>query len=347
MNPTCTMDIVQTGPLDYEAQVVGQTPGSIPVRIEMVDYLGLESLGTIIVSVTDGNDAPSGFTFQPVNPPTVEEGVPLNHVITTITVVDADAGAASNNNNVVLSNVVPAGSMVLQLNTRRAAGTSYSLVVKQPKDFDYEAYAPKTKDQISFTLTAQDATNAALFFTSSYTISITDKPVVLEMSSLTFAESVTAGTEVAKVTLQNYDLTGPVDFFLVETGNFGDEENAWFTLELLPGRPVPTASLKLKVPIDFESMTETSQVELPGPRVVIGACWGNPCVEATQVITAFQMTVTNVNEPPTLSVVQGTNTVPVSGSVLNVAVPFKAAPGDVVMTIAASDPEKTATAIRN
>ena len=302
---TCSVSLLQVNGLDYEAT----TPeGSQPVVIRVEDSLGAWNEYTVNVPIIDVNEAPLGIIFSPSETPFIIENSPIDTVITTITALDQDI---DDTHNFTLINNGD-GAVKLGLLSRGRRDTHISLLVANPSKLDFE-----TNPTISFTLRVTDSGNLSIIVTKN--IEVRDRPMIITTNITTITETLSAKVQrVAILTLQNYDISDSISWFLAANSlDSQDNNNDLFTINRIAGSNPPQAELFLTKVLDFEtlkSVTVSVGVSFLGGRIPVN--------------NRLTFDVTNINEPPVFNLT--------SASILVIPnTPI----GTVVLSASARDPE--------
>jgi hypothetical protein len=272
---SCSVSLLQVNALDYE----GTTPvGSQPVVIRIEDSLGEWKQYTVNVPIINVNEAPTGIVFSPSDTPFVIENSPIDTVITTITALDQDI---DDTHTFTLINDGD-GAVKLDLLSRGRRDTHISLLVANPSKLDFE-----TNPIIPFTLRVTDSGNLSINITKY--IEVRDRPMIITTNITTIKEDTIVRTQrVAILTLQNYDISDTLSWFLAANSlDSQDNNNDLFTINRISGSNPPRAELFLTKSVDYEiqkSVTVSVGVSFVGGRMPVN--------------NRLTFDVININEPP-------------------------------------------------
>jgi hypothetical protein len=319
---TCSVSLLQVQSLDYEATI---PPGQQVVAIRVEDGFGLWKDFTVIVPVTNVNEPPVGVIFSPSAQPFVMEGAPVGTVITMIFADDQDMNDThtfelldDGSGSVKLSSSSSSSSSSSR--SRSADGSGITLLVANSSRFP-RVNMPAQFQLFNFTLRVVDSGNLSIVVTK--TIEVRDKPMVIESSTTLISEGTVVKTQrVALLTLQNYDISEAVSWFLAASSlDSLNNNNDMFSVRGIAGSNPPAAELFLEKVVDYESSQRTVQVS-------VGVSFtGNNM----PVNTRLTFDVTDVNEAPVF--------VPDTFDSVRLVPGMPA--GTVILTAAARDPEGT------
>jgi hypothetical protein len=272
---TCSVSLLQVNALNYEGTT---PPGSQPVIIRVEDALGEWKDYTVSVPIINVNEPPTGIIFSPSPLLYVIENSPINTVITTITAEDPDIDDSH-----TFTLVDDANSAVkLGTITSLRRDTIVSLLVATPSRFDFES-----KPNISFSLRVTDSMNLSIIVTK--TIEVRDRPMEITTNVTSIGEqTLTKNQRVAVLTLQNYDTSDTLSWFLAANSlDNADNNNDMFTIRGITISNPPQAELFLTKSLDYETMktvTVSIGVSFIGGRMPVNK--------------RFRFNVDDVNESP-------------------------------------------------
>ena len=269
-----------------------EAKSSYSVRVRATDPGGLSFEQALTVTINNVNEAPSGPTLANAS---VAENLAAGAVVGALQSTDPDASDTA-----TYTLVSGTGS------TDNAAFTISGGNLVTAQSFNFEAKS-------SYAVRVRVTDGGALFSEAALTVNVTnenDAPGSLELEGDSVAENADFGTVVGTLSAIDPDAGDELTFELV--AGAGSTDNASFSIE---GNSLQTAAI-----FDFETKSSYS--------VRVRAFDGtNASVEAV-----FNISVTNVNEVPTLVAL----TVPAP-------VPETATVGTVVGTLATTDPDAAST----
>ena len=240
-----------------------ETKTSYSVRVRVTDAGGLSFEKVITVSVTNVNEAPTNIS---ANTNTVVENAASGTTVATMSATDTDAGDTFTYTLVSGTGDADNASFTISGNTLSTVGV-----------FDFE-----TKSSYSVRVRVTDA--GGLSFERVFTITVTDvneAPTALALTSTSVLENAASGTTVG--TLAGTDADAGDTFTYTLVSGTGSTDNASFTIV---GNNIRTAAL-----LDFETKSSYSV------RVRVTDAAG------LSFERVFTITVTDVNEAPTLTAI--------------------------------------------
>ncbi|MFM6970125.1 MAG: cadherin domain-containing protein [Sediminibacterium sp.] len=240
-----------------------ETKNSYSVRVRVTDAGGLTFEKVFTIGVTDVNDAPTNISLSGNN---IAENTASGATIGTLTGTDADAG-----DTFTYTLVSGTGS------TDNASFTIAGATLKSAAVFDFE-----TKNSYSVRVRVTDA--GGLTFEKVFTISVTDvneAPTALALSNTSVLENAVSGTTIGTLTGTDADAGDTFTYTLVS--GTGSTDNASFTIS--------GATLKSTVVFDYETKNSYSV------RVRVTDAGGLTFEKV------FTISVTDVNEAPTLAAI--------------------------------------------
>ena len=312
---TCTVSLLQmqSQALDYEAT----TPaGQQTVVVRVKDEQGVWQEHRVIIPIVNVNEPPLGVVFSPSQNPFVIEGSPINTVITTITAIDADIGDA--HTFTLLDNgngAVKLGSVPLAISRRDIAVT---LLVSNASMFDFEK-----KPTISFTIRITDSGNLSIDVTKS--IEVKDRPMEITASTTLVSETtIVKKQRVALLTLQNYDIQDPLEWFLAAPSlDSQNNNNDLFMIRGLSGSIPPQAELLIVKQLDYDAVGAIRSLV-----VSVGVSFMSGIAPVNKRLV---FDVTNVNEAPVFA----------AALFAPIAIAPETPAGTVILSAPAKDPEGT------
>jgi hypothetical protein len=305
---SCSVSLLQVNALDYEGTT---PPGSQSVIIRVEDGLGKWKDYTVNVPVINVNEPPTGIIFSPSDIPFVIENPPINTVITTITAVDPDL---VDSHTFTLVNDAD-GAVKLGFLSRDRRDTHVSLLVASPSKFDFES-----QPYISFSIRVTDSMNLSIIVTK--TIEVRDRPMLITTNITTISENTLIETQrVAILTLQNYDISDTLSWFLAANSlDSQDNNNDLFRISGIFRSNPPQASLFLAKMVDYEtqkSVIASVGISFSGGRIPVN--------------TRLTFDVINVNESPVFNNTSFTSIVILPNTPI----------GTVILSAPAIDPENS------
>jgi gliding motility-associated-like protein len=257
-----------------------ETKSSYSVRVRVTDAAGLSFEKVFTISVTDVNDAPTNISLSVS---TVAENAASGTSVGTLSGTDADAGDTFTYSLVAGTGDADNASFTIDGATLKTAGI-----------FDFE-----TKSSYSVRVRVTDA--AGLSFEKEFTITVTDvneAPTALALTGTSVLENAASGTAVGTLAGTDAD-AGDTHTYTLVSGT-GSTDNASFTIT---GTTISTAAV-----FNFEAKNSYSV------RVRVTDAGG------LSFEKAFIITVTDVNEAPTLTAITDRRVYNVSTSqVVNLA----------------------------
>lgn len=272
---SCSVSLLQVEALDYE----DISKNSIVIRVQ--DSAGAWGEFTVIVPVINVNEPPTGVIFSPSIQPFVLEGSPVNTVITTIIAEDPDIGDTHT------FSLINDGNGAVKLGTvisgRR--DTSISLLVADSSKFDFE-----TSPTITFAIRVTDSGNLSLDVTR--TIIVRDRPMEIKSSTTLISEKTLVGVQkVATLTLENYDITDALYWFLAASSLDNlNNNNDFFSIKRITNSNPPRAELFLAKQLDYDMF--------PTLRTLIVSVGVSFMSGRMPVNTRLTFDVTDINEGP-------------------------------------------------
>jgi len=264
-----------------------ETKSSYTVRVRSTDSGGLFVEESFVITVTDVNEAP---TLIAISSSSIEEALPIGTVVGALTTTDPDAGDSHTYTLVAGAGDDDNASFTI---------TSGDLVSAEIFDF-------ATKS--SYTIRVRSTDADGLFTEESFVITVTETnvaPTAIALDNLTVLEEESIGTLVGTLTTTDANVVDSFTYTLV-TGT-GDDDNASFT--------IIGDTLVAAESFDFETKSSYTV------RVRSTDSGGLFTEES------FVITVTNVNEAPTL--------IAISSSSIEEALPI----GTVVGALTTTDPD--------
>jgi len=240
-----------------------ETKSSYSARVRVTDAAGLTFEKVFTITVTDVNDAPTNISLS-AN--TVAENAASGTSVGTLAGTDADAG-----DTFTYSLVSGTGD------TDNASFTIDGATLKTAGVFDFE-----TKSSYSVRVRVTDA--AGLTFEKEFTITVTDvneAPTALALTGTSVLENAASGTSVG--TLAGTDADAGDTFTYTLVSGTGSTDNASFTIA---GNTIRTSAV-----FNFEAKNSYAV------RVRVTDAGG------LTFERAFTITVTDVNEAPTLTAI--------------------------------------------
>ena len=257
-----------------------ETKTSYSLRLKVTDKGGLSYEKVFVITVADINEAPVTLDLTGS---TIAENTVSGATVGTLSATDPDA-----NSTFTYSLVTGTGS------TDNASFTISGATLKTAAVFDFE-----TKSSYSVRVQVTDA--GGLTFEKVFTISVTDvneAPTNITISNTSVLENAVSGTTVGTLAGVDQDANSTFTYALV-TGT-GSTDNASFT--------ITGATLKSNAVFDFETKNSYTI------RVRVTDAGG------LSFEKAFTITVTDVNEVPTLTAITDRRVYNVSTSqVVNLA----------------------------
>jgi gliding motility-associated-like protein len=257
-----------------------ETKSSYSVRVRVTDAGGLTFEKVFTIGVTDINDAPTNITASTSS---VAENAASGTAVGTLSATDADAG-----DTFTYTLVSGTGD------TDNASFTISGSTLSTAAVFDFE-----TKSSYSVRVRVTDA--GGLTFEKEFTISVTDvneAPTALALSNASVLENAASGTAVGTLAGTDAD-AGDTHTYTLVSGT-GSTDNASFTIT---GTTLSTAAV-----FNFEAKNSYSV------RVRVTDAGG------LSFERAFTISVTDVNEAPTLTAITDRRVYNVSTSqVVNLA----------------------------
>ncbi len=305
---TCNVSLMQVEALNYEAT----TPlGSQKVVIRVEDTFGEWNEFTVSVPIINVNEQPTGIIFTPNPNPFVIENSSINTVITTILADDQDID--DHHIFELINNADGAFKLDSQNFGRR--DTSVNLLVANSSKFDFE-----TRPVMSFTIKVTDSGNLSIIVTK--TIEVRDRPMVITSTSTSIREdTIIRNQRIALLTLQNYDISDNIMWFLVADDlDSQDNNNDMFVIQGISNSNPPQAELFLSKVVDYESVK--SLIASVGVSFSSGR---NP------VNTRLIFNITDVNEAPVFG----------SSSFVSIPITPNTPIGTVILSAPARDPENS------
>jgi hypothetical protein len=305
---TCNVSLMQVEALDYEAT----TPeGLQKVVIRIEDTFGEWNQFTVSVPIINVNEAPTGIMFTPNPNPFVIENSPINTVITTILAVDQDIDDFHTFE--LINNADGAFKLDSQRLGRR--DTSVNLLVANSSKFDFE-----TRPVMSFTIKVTDSGNLSVTVTKN--IEVRDRPMIITTNSTSVSENtIIRNQRIAVVTLQNYDISDNIMWFLVADDlDSQDNNNDMFIIQGISNSNPPQAELFLSKVVDYESVK--SLIASVGVSFSSGR---NP------VNTRLIFNITDINEAPVFA----------STSYVSIPITPNTPIGTIILSAPARDPENS------
>ena len=240
-----------------------ETKSSYSVRVRVTDAAGLTYEKVFTISVTDVNDAPRNISLSVS---TVAENEASGTSVATMSATDVDAGDTFTYSLVAGTGDADNASFTIDGATLKTAGV-----------FDFE-----TKSSYSVRVRVTDA--AGLSFEKEFTITVTDvneAPTALALTGTSVLENAASGTAVGTLAGTDAD-AGDTHTYTLVSGT-GSTDNASFTIT---GTTISTAAV-----FNFEAKNSYSV------RVRVTDAGG------LSFEKAFTITVTDVNEAPTLTAI--------------------------------------------
>jgi len=257
-----------------------ETKSSYSVRVRVTDAGGLSFEKAITISVTNVNEAPTDVA---ANANSVAENAASGTSVATMSATDVDAGDTFTYSLVAGTGDADNASFTIDGATLKTAGV-----------FDFE-----TKSSYSVRVRVTDA--GGLTFEKVFTIGVTDvneAPTALALSNTSVLENAASGTTVGTLAGTDAD-AGDTHTYTLVTGT-GSTDNASFTIT---GTTLSTAAV-----FNFEAKNSYAV------RVRVTDAGG------LSFERAFTITVTDVNEAPTLTAITDRRVYNVSTSqVVNLA----------------------------
>ena len=257
-----------------------ETKTSYSVRVRVTDAGGLNFEKAITISVTNVNEAPTDVA---ANANSVAENATSGTSVATMSATDVDAGDTF--------------TYTLVSGTGDTDNASFAITgsaLTTAAVFDFE-----TKSSYSVRVRVTDA--GGLSFEKEFTITVTnvnEAPTALALSNTSVLENAALGTNVASFSTTDADANDTFTYTLIS--GTGSTDNASFTIV---GNSIRTATL-----FDFETKSSYSV------RVRVTDAGG------LSFERAFTITVTDVNEAPTLTAITDRRVYNVSTSqVVNLA----------------------------
>ncbi len=240
-----------------------ETKTSYSLRLKVTDKGGLSYEKEFVITVADINEAPETLVLTGAS---VAENTASGATAGTLSATDPDA-----NNTFTYALVSGTGS------TDNASFTIDGVTLKTAAAFDFE-----TKNSYSVRVQVTDA--GGLTFEKVFTIGVTDvneAPTALALTGTSVLENAASGTTVGTLAGTDPDANSTLTYTLVS--GTGSTDNASFT--------ITGATLKSNAVFDFETKNSyTIRV-----RVTDAA--------GLSFEKAFTITVTDVNEAPTLAAI--------------------------------------------
>jgi gliding motility-associated-like protein len=240
-----------------------ETKTSYSVRVRVTDAGGLSFEKAITISVTNVNEAPTDVA---ANANSVAENATSGTSVATMSATDVDAGDTF--------------TYTLVSGTGDTDNASFAITgsaLTTAAVFDFE-----TKSSYSVRVRVTDA--GGLSFEKEFTITVTnvnEAPTALALSNTSVLENAALGTNVASFSTTDADANDTFTYTLIS--GTGSTDNASFTIV---GNSIRTATL-----FDFETKSSYSV------RVRVTDAGG------LSFERAFTITVTDVNEAPTLTAI--------------------------------------------
>ncbi|MFM1774717.1 MAG: hypothetical protein RJA53_327 [Bacteroidota bacterium] len=257
-----------------------ETKTSYSVRVRVTDAGGLSFEKAITISVTNVNEAPTDVA---ANANSVAENAASGTSVATMSATDVDAGDTFTYSLVAGTGDADNASFTIDGATLKTAGV-----------FDFE-----TKSSYSVRVRVTDA--GGLSFEKEFTITVTDvneAPTALALSNTSVLENAASGTTVGTLAGTDAD-AGDTHTYTLVSGT-GSTDNASFTIT---GTTLSTAAV-----FNFEAKNSYAV------RVRVTDAGG------LSFERAFTITVTDVNEAPTLTAITDRRVYNVSTSqVVNLA----------------------------
>jgi gliding motility-associated-like protein len=257
-----------------------ETKSSYSVRVRVTDAGGLTFEKVFTITVTDVNDAPTNISLSSNN---VAENAASGTSVATMSATDVDAGDTFTYSLVAGTGDADNASFTIDGATLKTAGV-----------FDFE-----TKSSYSVRVRVTDA--GGLSFEKEFTITVTnvnEAPTALALSNTSVLENAASGTTVGTLAGTDAD-AGDTHTYTLVTGT-GSTDNASFTIT---GTTLSTAAV-----FNFEAKNSYAV------RVRVTDAGG------LSFERAFTITVTDVNEAPTLTAITDRRVYNVSTSqVVNLA----------------------------
>jgi hypothetical protein len=264
-----------------------ETKSSYVVRIRSTDTAGAFIESTFTITVTDTNDTPTAIALDNQE---IAENQDAGTAVGLLTTTDADTGDTHTYSLVAGSGDTDNGFFTIDGDSLVTAAI-----------LDYESGS-----SLSVRIRSTDAAGA--FIESTFTITVTDTndtPTAIALDNQEIAENQDAGTAVGLLTTTDADVSDSHTYSLV--AGSGDTDNGFFTID---GDSLVTAAI-----LDYESGSPLS-VRIRSTDAA-GAFFDS----------AFTITITDINEAPTLPQLSSSNFM------------VPAAAGTPVGTISASDPD--------
>ena len=240
-----------------------ETKTSYSLRLKVTDKGGLSYEKVFVITIADINEAPATLDLTGS---TIAENTASGATVGTLSATDPDA-----NSTFTYAFVNGTGS------TDNASFTISGATLKSNAVFDFE-----TKSSYSIRVQVTDA--GGLTFEKVFTISVTDvneAPTNITISNTSVLENAVSGTTVG--TLAGVDPDANSTFTYALVSGTGSTDNASFTIS--------GATLKSNAVFDFETKSSYSV------RVRVTDAGG------LSFEKAFTITVTDVNEVPTLTAI--------------------------------------------
>jgi gliding motility-associated-like protein len=257
-----------------------ETKTSYSVRVRVTDAGGLSFEKAITISVTNVNEAPTNVA---ANANSVAENAASGTSVATMSATDVDAGDTFTYSLVAGTGDADNASFTIDGATLKTAGV-----------FDFE-----TKSSYSVRVRVTDA--GGLSFEKEFTITVTnvnEAPTALALSNTSVLENAASGTAVGTLAGTDADAGDTFTYSLVS--GTGSTDNASFTIT---GNTISTAAV-----FNFEAKNSYAV------RVRVTDAGG------LSFERAFTITVTDVNEAPTLTAITDRRVYNVSTSqVVNLA----------------------------
>jgi hypothetical protein len=241
-------------PLDFETQ------NEYQIRVRTTDQDGLSVEQTLVIGVTDVNEAPTGVTLAPAS---VSENAPLGTVVGQLTAADPDAGDTHSFELVPGEGDADNGAFSIEGNELNTAVL-----------LDFET---QSEYQIRVRATDQDGLSVERMLTVQILDEETERPTDVTLTPGTVAEDAAVGTIVGLLSAEDSN-AGDVHTFVLVAGG-GDADNAMFVIE---GNELRTAA-----PLDFETQS-TLQILVRATDQ-----------DGLSLDKALVITVLDVNEAPT------------------------------------------------
>jgi gliding motility-associated-like protein len=240
-----------------------ETKTSYSVRVRVTDAGGLSFEKALTISVTNVNEAPTNISASASS---VAENEASGTSVATMSATDVDAGDTFTYSLVAGTGDADNASFTIDGATLKTAGV-----------FDFE-----TKSSYSVRVRVTDA--AGLSFEKEFTITVTDvneAPTALALTGTSVLENAASGTAVGTLAGTDAD-AGDTHTYTLVSGT-GSTDNASFTIT---GTTISTAAV-----FNFEAKNSYSV------RVRVTDAGG------LSFEKAFTITVTDVNEAPTLTAI--------------------------------------------